>query len=1598
MSEIGVIDRIVEENLGVYRIAQSRLQADVSQEAQVASDYRGRLVYELLQNADDAMAGDSTIDDRVSFLVTDDEMWMANTGRSLTEGDVRGLCDLGASSKVDATGHRRASIGHKGLGFKSVLEVTDEPAVYSRSYSFKLGARYARSPVDRLWAELRLAPPRWVPSMRFPTAIAASDERWSDYAANGFNTAFRFPFRDAESRVKVTDDLVRLPLTTVLFLKHLEMVEVRVEQEGRHEVRTWRVERERLDETGSWAPCTGLRGSGVYRVKVASDEESSTFLITHDEDIAIGRNRLGLLGPAWEDVKLTEVSVAAPEPGSQELPPDWRRFHVFLPTSEPCPYPILVNGAFSTDIARQHVRVLPEADDYNSHLVREAARLVRAELLPILQRWGTEAVLAALDRRDHPSGEGGTAADLLHAAIRDELALVPLLATEAGPALALADAVLPAAALDEDGMAFRKVLGETAEWQGRRFPTARFCSGRWARVAADHGARTLTPAESVTVLARLHDPARSISVDHESGGFELDPVLELATSLWRRTAGDDRAAVEERARGEPVFPVRRNDDRTFGRVALDADTAFFPPQSARQDLPLRGLRFMCHAVCWGALNRNERNALLGERIKAWTALFDVRDFRFETVVLAAVLPALVLKPDRAALGLLETLRNRHTLAAICQLAGGPTKPDRPLPYQRYQSDRPLFNLSRLPVPCRTDKGERWLPAYRVYFGADWIGDQSVERIAAAIPNDAAQPEFAYLAPPELLVGLLDETEEADTAVDREEDNDEVDVNEDPDQAVETDQKDRWIAFLSWIGVNRALRLVHFYDVEDDRMGWKTTGHLAQPQGRAFGDLGDTWTEFEANVRATLAERKDVSEKVPYLYDAHDLDQIVPLVQAARDDASGAVARTLMEHLVLHWPWFLRFADCQVALLEKWQHPGRWKTPAAGAQDLTIAGDNLWLHRLQRRPICPTSQGPRLPSVTWQPSAGLENRFGRRGRSAGKLLPVLELSEDLSRHAVQSLAERLGVRGEPSPSTFTPEDARLLCRRLEERFSQPERSVDSGRRGEVSGVYRELFELLSGRSRDGADSGILADVPLLADTPAGLRFERAGDILYAGTRGMRERSGVAGIVPMFILEADPAATAPLTRLFGLRTLEDALEWHPEQGECPFDADQMGEVREGLRALVPPLLARIRAERPSTSTNDTRILTEFADHVEPVLELNVACKLDGVPLDRLSERSYFVEASPQQLRRVFVVWGESRKWPPPADAAQGLAMALADALGINLVETFLAFIQSDNAQRRRLLDIAGASAMLAEVEHELAEETDEVSEDGTPGETFPDRTPAPETGSHDEEAPRTPAPRPAAPPVRLVRFEDLTIDGAPIVVTGDTRRDRDGADGAGSGTAAGGAGEGTGPDRWRRPAPSGAGAAAEVSGLDALGMQITVAYEVHRLRRAGHADAQAVLPGVETDGTSLVVDVHLPEAIRQAERSSATAERVLRELEAQGVSRDWPGFDVLAIADGAPDRLIELKSSKRDAYVQRMTWNEWKSARASHLRELFWLYLVGNLEADDHAANTPFVRAIKDPFGSLVSAEMEEQQVRRAVQLWVREFPEAEHLNLGVGPQP
>jgi hypothetical protein len=615
---------------------------------------------------------------------------------------------------------------------------------------------------------------------------------------------------------------------------------------------------------------------------------------------------------------------------------------------------------------------------------------------------------------------------------------------------------------------------------------------------------------------------------------------------------------------------------------------------------------------------------------------------------------------------------------------------------------------------------------------------------------------------------------------------------------------------------------------------------------------------------------------------------------------------------------------------------------------------------------------------------VERRFGGRGRQAGAFVPLLNADAEIPQHQTRALSRRLGVRSDLTPSDFTIEDAELLCRRMAHLFEESEITRRLLRQ-QIRPVYRQLFELLAGRSESEAAKGALNQVPLLAVTPNGFEFLPAADILYASTAGITERTRVADRLATFVIEADPSATAPLTNLFGVRNLESVLDWHPDPGESALNDDAaLEEFRSSLRDLRTPLLARIRTER--ANPRDLPSLCEFVDMVEPVEDLRLTCTLDGEQLDHLTDRPYFIRpASRSSFMQAFVVWGPD-PWPPTPDAAQALAMALADALGINLVETFLAFIQSSPHQRGRLLEIAGATSYIEEVEAQLDDpETGLGAEEEQPEDEPTTTTPAePHAGMGEQPATReSPGPPPARVP--LVRFRDLLLDGVPITLAGEPGRHE-----AGGRTVAG---HSSGGETGSTRAPAGL----DLGDLDRLGMQITLGYELRRLRRDGLDPALIRGDSVESGRSSLVVAVHTPEAIRHAEEASPVVRAVLDGLESDGISRSWPGFDILTIVNGVADRLIELKSSGVDARVQTMTWNEWKSARTSELREVFWLYLVGNLRADIHNA-TPFVRAIQDPFGSLMSETITEQSIRRAVQLRVREFERAEHLDLELSTKP
>src|SRR3990172_8207849 len=97
-------------------------------------DDRTHFIFELLQNAEDAMARRLTWPGprSVTFELSPIRLRVAHFGALFTEPDVRGICGIDVGTK-DLT-----AIGRFGIGFKSVYAFTDRPEVYSGPEAFAI--------------------------------------------------------------------------------------------------------------------------------------------------------------------------------------------------------------------------------------------------------------------------------------------------------------------------------------------------------------------------------------------------------------------------------------------------------------------------------------------------------------------------------------------------------------------------------------------------------------------------------------------------------------------------------------------------------------------------------------------------------------------------------------------------------------------------------------------------------------------------------------------------------------------------------------------------------------------------------------------------------------------------------------------------------------------------------------------------------------------------------------------------------------------------------------------------------------------------------------------------------------------------------------------------------------------------------------------------------------------------------------------------------------------------------------------------------------------------------------------------------------------
>ena len=207
---------------------------------QVAADYHGRFLIELIQNAHDVHPADRADGEIEVFLDagpgSHPTLYVANGGTPFGRGNVEALSDLGLSSKPPGQ-----SIGNKGLGFRSVRHVCDAPEIYSQAPANKDAGRFAgfcfRFADDDDLAALASKPRalelarRDLPHFHVPVWLDEQPDLVRGFAARGFATVIALPLRDeraAQAVVEEIDALAKMTVPMLLFMSRLARLDVRV--------------------------------------------------------------------------------------------------------------------------------------------------------------------------------------------------------------------------------------------------------------------------------------------------------------------------------------------------------------------------------------------------------------------------------------------------------------------------------------------------------------------------------------------------------------------------------------------------------------------------------------------------------------------------------------------------------------------------------------------------------------------------------------------------------------------------------------------------------------------------------------------------------------------------------------------------------------------------------------------------------------------------------------------------------------------------------------------------------------------------------------------------------------------------------------------------------------------------------------------------------------------------------------------------------------------------------------------------------------------------------------------------------------------------
>ena len=292
-----LIEEICNETIKYRWRDRNNFAEDKRSEERTYVDYSGRFIYELLQNADDAMANNAT-------------------------------------TKVQY-------IGEKGLGFKSVLEITNNPQIFSGEYRFEFSQEKLRetlSSYDHLrdFANEDVLPifrhPFWIDNKPDIVRILQEDE--------GYSTVIVLPFKDDEAKEKAYEYLRSFDFKTLLFVRNIEEVRITFKEEN--------------ENTDIFLIREPINSSQDYEEKRYIFEVSSNTRTKEEHNFILWSKDFNISDEEGKG----NVSIAVKTQDFKGFEPsriENNKLFVFFPTEEDLPLNFILHATFDIDSNRKHI-------------------------------------------------------------------------------------------------------------------------------------------------------------------------------------------------------------------------------------------------------------------------------------------------------------------------------------------------------------------------------------------------------------------------------------------------------------------------------------------------------------------------------------------------------------------------------------------------------------------------------------------------------------------------------------------------------------------------------------------------------------------------------------------------------------------------------------------------------------------------------------------------------------------------------------------------------------------------------------------------------------------------------------------------------------------------------------------------------------------------------------------------------------------------------------------------------------------------------------------------------------------------------------------